>query len=288
MQSHFIKTGPFVYQIDSNLPSIDEYINSHYKHRALPIDHDEFVDFKLEMIRGPLFRSFWGQQARFVFNGGMPFKPLPVKQAPAMLEWAMNWLISSSANQFLIIHAAVLEKNGKAIIITAPSGSGKSTLCSYLAAKGWRLLSDELTLVDLDSGNIIPIARPFNLKNDSIDVASEYFPQENFTQRIHDTQKGTVSLVKPPVESVKNDEKTAVPALIVLVKYEPKEQFYMEDVNKCEAAIELVQNSFNFNVLGKKAFTSIRSLVDTCETVYVEYSNLKQCETELANRISCL
>jgi hypothetical protein len=42
----------------------------------------------------------------------------------------------------------VLERGGRALLLPAPSGSGKSTLCAGLAFNGWRLLSDELALLD--------------------------------------------------------------------------------------------------------------------------------------------
>ena len=56
------------------------------------------------------------------------------------------------AHQYLIIHAAVVEKNGLAAILPAPPGSGKGTLTAGSVLSGWRLLSDELTLIDRLSG----------------------------------------------------------------------------------------------------------------------------------------
>jgi predicted ATPase len=46
-----------------------------------------------------------------------------------------------------MLHAAVVEKNGKALILPALPGSGKSTLSAALAMNGWRFLSDEFTMI---------------------------------------------------------------------------------------------------------------------------------------------
>ena len=92
----------------------------------------------------------------------------------------MNWCISAHAHQFLILHAAVLERGGVALIMPAPPGSGKSTLCAALALSGWRLLSDELALIDPGSGRVWPLCRPVSLKNRSIEVIRHFAPEAVF------------------------------------------------------------------------------------------------------------
>ncbi len=93
-----------------------------------------------------------------------------------MLEWGLNWCVSAHCHQYLIFHAAVIEKSGRALILPAPPGSGKSTLCAGLVNRGWRLLSDELTLIDIASCGVVPLPRPVSLKNASIDVIRAYAP----------------------------------------------------------------------------------------------------------------
>ncbi len=99
---------------------------------------------------------------------------MPLGHAMPLLEWALNWCISTDAHQFLIVHAAAIERNGLAVVLPAPPGSGKSTLCAALIHRGWRLLSDELALLSLVDGTLHALARPVSLKNRSIDVMSEY------------------------------------------------------------------------------------------------------------------
>src|SRR3546814_15972535 len=82
-----------------------------------------------------------------------------------MLEWGLNWCIGAHGHQFLIIHAAVIERNGLAAILPGAPGSGKSTLTACLVHNGWRLLSDEMALVSLQDGGLTALARPISLKN---------------------------------------------------------------------------------------------------------------------------
>jgi hypothetical protein len=78
------------------------------------VNHKEFIDFSVA-IKPPLsLRRYIRPQVNFSFDGYLPFKPLPYAQAAAFFEWGLNWCIASHSNQFLIIHAAVVELNGQA------------------------------------------------------------------------------------------------------------------------------------------------------------------------------
>ena len=68
-----------------------------------------------------------------------------------MLEWGLNWCITAYSQHILVIHAACVARGPR----RHPTGrryQGKSTLCAALANRGWRLLSDKLTLIRLDTG----------------------------------------------------------------------------------------------------------------------------------------
>ena len=180
----------------------------------------EFADFHIKMAQGKGLRRWIRPQVNFHFDGIPSFKPLPENQAFPMMEWGLNWCISSHCHQFLIIHAAVVEKNGKTVIMPAPPGSGKSTLCAGLVHRGWRLLSDELTLIDMKTGLIQPMARPINLKNQSIDVIRKFQPDVVMTRPVSDTIKGTVALLRPPAESIRRISEPGIPAWIVFPRYQ--------------------------------------------------------------------
>ncbi len=206
---------------------------------------------------------------------------MPQAHATAVLEWGMNWTIASNAHQFLIIHAAVVEKAGKAVIICAPSGSGKSTLCAYLVSRGWKLLSDELALVEHNTLTVEGLNRPMNLKNGSLPVVAPLFDNKQFSEEIRDTHKGTLKLLYPDNTQQLPADLHVSPALLVFVKYTPAERCFIEPVPPCEALTEILQQSFNQGTLHQKAFATGRKLVDHTPAVYVEYSQFADCEKAL-------
>ncbi|MCI0428000.1 MAG: hypothetical protein L0Z46_08300 [Nitrospiraceae bacterium] len=62
------------------------------------------------------------------------------------------------------VHAAVVERQGKAVILAAPSGTGKSTLTLALLHAGFRYLSDELAPLDLSTLQVMPYPHALCLK----------------------------------------------------------------------------------------------------------------------------
>ncbi len=193
-----------------------------------------------------------------------------------MLEWGMNWCISSNAHSYLMIHAAVLEKNGHAAILAAPPGSGKSTLCAALMLRGWRLLSDELTLVRLSDGQIEPVPRPVSLKNDSIDVIRKFDPAAVFSPLVRDTVKGTVAHLKPTSESVQRAQETARAAWIVFPRYVKDSPTLAEPVTLGRGMMRAADNSFNYGLLGQQGFHAMAELISHCKCIDFRYSELDE------------
>jgi serine kinase of HPr protein (carbohydrate metabolism regulator) len=57
-------------------------------------------------------------------------------------------------------HASTVASDGRAVLITGPSGSGKSDLALRLLDRGFRLVSDDQTIVRRDGDRLIATAPP--------------------------------------------------------------------------------------------------------------------------------
>ena len=280
LEQFIIETGPFVFSVKTNILSLKQYIQTHYCTSLRPFSTQTFIDYYVEVKHGPWYRRAFSPQAHFLFNSKTPFKPLPLNQAHAMLEWGMNWVISSNAHQYLALHAASLEKGGKAIIIAAPPGSGKSTLCAYLASQGWNLLTDEITLVDLEECQLTGPQRPINLKNNSIGLMRNYFSDDAFSATAEDTHKGTVCLVNTRQDKASHNNPVQG-HLILFVRYTPEEECYLEEVSKPKALVELIRNAFNLGLLNIKGFEAAKRLIRQSRTVYLEYNDLPSAKSAI-------
>lgn len=271
-----LQTGPVGFCIRSEVPAVVNGVASLYG--AYPVlDDREFTDFQISVNRAKGLRRWVRPQLHFGMDGRRPFAPLPGDQGLPMLEWGMNWCVSGLYPQFLILHAAVLERNGQALVLPAPSGSGKSTLCAALLFHGWRLLSDELALIRLDDSRLVPMPRPVSLKNASIGVIKQLVPgRVAFASVVNDTIKGTVGHFAAPAESVQRCDEMARPGWVVFPRYLPDTPATFNPLGRGATLLRLIDNAFNFNVQGEQGFSALAGLVEGSWCAEFHYGNLPE------------
>ncbi len=273
-----LRTGPVVARIHSRLEAVVQGVSLHYAQHPLLSD-DAFAHFHVSVSRPASLRRWFGQQVVFEYDGHAPFTPLPGDQGFPLLEWGLNWCMYTLCNQFLTMHSAVLEKGGRAVIMPAPSGSGKSTLCAGLAFRGWRLLSDELALLDPASGLLVPNPRPISLKNRSIDVIRQFAPEAAFGDVVHDTLKGSVAHVRPPADALAHIAAPARPAWLIFPTYRADAPAVLTPVPPAQAFMKLMGQTFNYAVHGREGFAAMAALIDNCACYDFSYSQLDEAVT---------
>lgn len=273
-QGLIIRTGPFNFRILSPIQSVAQGLKLLYADYPL-MDESEFVDFTVTLSPSNGLRRWWRPQVSFIYDGQSPFTVLPIDHAFPLLEWAMNWCISTQAHHYLTLHAAVIERNGFAAIMPAPPGSGKSTLCAGLVNRGWRLLSDELTLISLVDGSITPLGRPVSLKNQSLDLIRKFAPKAVMSQVTHNTSKGSISHMKVPIEHVLRLQEKADPRWVIFPKYVAGARAELTSRSKANSMLELGRNSFNYTVLGLTGFELLSDVITASDCYDFKYSQLE-------------
>ena len=270
----FIQTGPFLTHLGTDVTFVAEAVHLLYRDFTL-IDDADFADFHVRLTRPRTLRRWYHPQVNFYLDEDRPFTPLPMQHAYAMFEWCLNWSIETYAHQYVIIHAAVIERDGKAAILAAPPGSGKSTLTAALVCRGWRLLSDELTLLEPATGMAVPLCRPVGLKNESINVIRTFEPGCVIGPIATDTIKGTVAHMQPPSPSVAALGERAKPHWVIFPKYTKGSAPQLSPHLKATALLRLADNTFNYSYLGEESFTLLADLIDRCDCFQFEYSKLE-------------
>lgn len=271
----WLQTGPFISRIQSRLRPISEGLVLLYPEYSI-LSETAFADFHVKIFN-PWLRRWWRPQVQFSMDSRIPFKPLPANQAFPLLEWGLNWCITSHSHNYLIIHSAVIEKNGLAVILPGTPGSGKSTLCAGLVLSGWRLLSDEMAVIDMETLELIPVVRPISLKNASIDVIGNGFQEAIISPPAYDTLKGTVAHMRAPRDSVERMREPAKAGAIVFPCYDGTVagKADIEAESRGRTLLRIADNTFNYSLLGEKAFRALTAIVQACQCFDLRYRDME-------------
>lgn len=240
------------------------------------LSSDTFADFHIVITRPKGVRHYLKPQVIFVTDGQQPFEPFPLSHAFPLFEWGLNWCIARRSHQYLMLHAAVVEKNGKALILPALPGSGKSTLSAALAMNGWRFLSDEFTMIQPQDGKILPIPRPTPLKNASIQVIKDTFLNAEMGPLFPKTRKGTVAHLRPPKQSVELLKEAVLPELLIFPKFQANTEIQLNLLNKPYVVFKLASNAFNYELMGRTGFELVKNMTSSCRCYNLTYSRFDQ------------
>ncbi|ROR29646.1 HprK-related kinase A [Inmirania thermothiophila] len=270
-----LEVGPLAFRLRTPFPEIAAHL-----HRLYP-DHrlsgpDAFADWSVELLPGRGLRRRLRPQARLVVDGHEPFRPLPRGQACPLLEWGLNWCVYSQAHWWIVVHAAVVADGDRALLLAGDSGAGKSTLCAALLTRGWRLLSDELALLDPRDGRIQPLPRPVSLKDRAIELVAGLAPGAVLSDPVATDGKGWVAHLRPPPGSVARAREPARAAWLILPEVTPGSPPAVGGVGPGRALMALVRQCVNYTAVGPDAFERLADIAASVPAYRLRFDDLAQ------------
>ncbi len=150
-----------------------------------------------------------------------------------MLRDEVHLRFMKARPDLLWLHAAVVEKNGEALLISGPSGQGKSTLSTRLCERGWRILSDDIAPTSMDADIVFPFPQT---------PRRRLFPGAMIDPyKIHTLDREQV--VIGPHEILRGPVRVGAIAYVEFVLDRPPS---LERLTRGSAALELLKNSVNF------------------------------------------
>ncbi len=259
-----VRIGPVGFRIGSDWRAPVTALAELY--RDYPKPADDIPDYTVRLFA----RRPWRRWLRPSVEIGGDFTlvdaaPLPLAQGVLAAEMAMNLQLALGHRRHLLLHAACVERDGRVLVMTGQSGSGKSTLSALLMAAGWRLMGDELALLDLDTGSIHPFPRLISLKNASIDAVAG----ARWGPRLAGTPKGTIRHLVPDARAIAAMAVAARPALILF----PSFGFTADQrvLPLSETFVRLTQASTNYTALGERGFAALTRLVQQVPALAIDY-----------------
>jgi len=268
-----LRIGPFDAHLQIRVNNLYESLYRLY--RDFPVlNNNRVFSFHAALEETRSWPLMGRNMVRFTVDGRAPHEDMPAGQALAVLEWGINLVIAMRSHCFIMLHAAVLEKNGHALLLPAEPGNGKTTLCTALAHHGWRLFSDEFGLVRPGSLEFIPVPRLMPLKNESTAVIRAFSPDAELGPLIPGTRKGDITHVKPSAESIRNADITAPAKWMVFPRWTKDAPLQFDSLPKAHGYMMLASNSFNYELLGEQAFQTLKIISEQSQCFRLEYSDL--------------
>lgn len=248
----------------------------------LPLyDQNTLCQYRINIANQYKISHGFKHEVQFQLDGYEPFSQYPGEQAFPLLEWGLNWCIGNSTHQYLLLHSAVVEKNGVCVILPATPGSGKSTLSSALALSGWRLLSDEFGVIehpksDMHHCNVIPLPRAVPLKNQSIEIIRNFSSEAVLGPTFLNTRKGDVSHLSPPRDSIPRQDEKAKARWIIFPKYTQGSHTELIPCDKTAAFTKLSNNSFNYRITMESGFRTLSKLIQSTDAYSLPNGDLHE------------
>jgi len=263
-----IQIGPVAFRIGSAWAQPLDALARLYA--AYPEPEDGICDFTVRLEAEKPWRRYFRPSVAIRGDYILPdAAPLSLAHGLLAAEMGMNLQMALGQKRYLLLHAATVEKNGRALIMTGESGAGKSTLAALLGERGWRLMGDEFALLDMDSGMLLPFPRAVSLKNGAIAVMEAQVAPGRFGPRLEGTPKGDIRHMRPNRNALSRMGEGAMPALILFPRFGAAQA--VRSVGAAEIFMRLTQASTNYVSLGRRGFDSLTRLIANNPALAIDY-----------------
>ncbi|MGE0449061.1 MAG: hypothetical protein AB7Q29_05690 [Vicinamibacterales bacterium] len=198
--------------------------------------------------------------------------------AHLLVQTSLDSLIARSSRG-IVVHAALLGREGAGVLLPGPTGSGKTMLCAWLARRGLAYLSDEAaylpadaTYLPTDRSSADGFARPLCFKGPWAEPLG--LPGEDVhAEWIADG----VSLVSPHQLNATPAADAVVPKLIVFPTFRHGADLAITRLTPARTAVRLIETVANWRNLrdhGVGQVTSLARAVPAYQLTYGAFAQL--------------
>lgn len=263
-----VRIGPASFRIGSDWAGPVAALSELY--RGYPGRKDDIADLTVRLYAHRPWRRVLRPSVMIGGDFVIPdAAPLPLAQGLLAAEMGMNLQLALGWRRHLLLHAACVERDGRALLLTGESGSGKSTLAALLMARGWRLMGDEFALIDLADGAVHAFPRLVSIKNSAIPVVEAALPDAPRGPSMAGTPKGAIRHFAPDARAIAAMDVPATPRLLLFPTF--GRQPAVRDMPASETFVRLTQASTNYVSLAETGFAALTGLVRSIPARAIDY-----------------
>lgn len=275
LRSQTVGIGGITASVRTDLEDVAADFASLYRGSPRP-EPIEPATIRME-VRRVRMRLPFGDRYRIFGDGEEMGKPRRREEVLPFLEWGINWRVITTRCDYLQLHAACLvyRKSG-GVLLAGGSGSGKSILSAALLARGWRFCTDELTLINPQTGYVHPFPKPICIKAGAFDIVERlklpFAGGRHYVKGI----KGRVGYINP----YDIEHGTVAPSgpvrFVLFPKYTQSGQPGLFPISRARAVYHLVGGTLNGNAFGDNGIAVLSSLCAGTECFRLETGPIEE------------
>jgi hypothetical protein len=193
--------------------------------------------------------------------------------APSLIDrlvWEINQRVIATSAASLMLHAACVEAERRALVIAGQSGIGKSTLVTALVGNGFCYLTDEVVAFDTTSALVRPYPKPIALRRDVWPLFAELPPLPSHAAL---RWMGSVRYLSP--EDIGGGVgRPSAPVLVILPRRGVTSAPRLHEISRAETVMQLADGAFSFRAIGAPALRQLAKVLRTCRCYELHYEEL--------------
>jgi len=205
---------------------------------------------------------------------------MPEARLATYIQDQMRTYVYQAQSYLISLHSASVEKDDKVLVMPAVAESGKTTLTATLLHKGFKLFSDEVTVMDF-KGYIHPLPFCMNVKEGSWTILKEMYPHLH-TKDVHSRFDNQNIRFLPP-ENIQKERKKAT--YIVFPKYIQNAKTSLVALSATDTLLKIKEAHYQVqHDMDQNKFELILKNLISLPSYMLEYSNLEEAE-DLINKL---
>jgi hypothetical protein len=232
------------------------------------------VDERTDAVRFDIERRARGSSTRWaVWRNGEPrVQTVTDRYLLSYVLWEITQVLFDRLGPRVCVHAAALERGGRALVLPGNSKSGKSTLAGWLTHRGWGFLTDEAAIIDPSTSTVVPYWRPIGIR-----LRSPLRPVAGLDETTGETVV--------PASRLGRLALAAQLTTLVFPSYIPGRAAVIERVKPTSALVELAGHFPGLLPGGREAFRRLVSVCATTPAYRLAFDDLDEAERALAATI---
>jgi hypothetical protein len=185
---------------------------------------------------------------------------------------AMMQAWTRSCRDGLMLHAALMSKRGRGLIIGGASGAGKSSLTGWLIRQGWTYHGDDQMYADASDSHWEGFVRPLCFKGDWASMFPDLVAQPESVARV-----AGQTLVSANVFGQEFlPEGSVRPGIMLFPTFRKGSDFTLKRLSAAQATIKLVQATLNGGNLIHRGVAQAAGIARACPGYDMTYGHFNQ------------